>query len=182
MDKILDHIGTVHRQCWVMRERMGVFIWLEPVKPWYSTYFIDSKARTHEQNMFCDFNWNKMKNNEYHIVGTIPKSKIKIVGRGKIDTPKIQIHDRSHSWVGTCISIKSPGNALVLWAQIFTLSEMMRSCKYFPHVRKMPIFIHNRENGVIIKNAVDLNSIHNIHNIRDTTVVIRITLVLYNRA
>jgi len=29
---------------------------------------------------------NKIKNKEYHTVGTIPKSNIKIVERGKIDT------------------------------------------------------------------------------------------------
>ena len=34
---------------------------------------------------------NKMKNKEYHTVETIPKLNIKIVERGKIDTPSIQI-------------------------------------------------------------------------------------------
>jgi len=36
---------------------------------------------------------NKMKNKKYHTVGTIPKSNIKFVERGKIDTPNTQIHD-----------------------------------------------------------------------------------------
>ena len=42
-----------------------------------------------------------MKNKKYYKVGTIPKSNIKIVERGKIDTPNTQIHDRSLSWLGT---------------------------------------------------------------------------------
>jgi hypothetical protein len=36
---------------------------------------------------------NKMKNKKYHTVETIPKLNIKIVERGKIDTPNIQKHD-----------------------------------------------------------------------------------------
>jgi len=36
-----------------------------------------------------------------------------IVERGKIDTPNIQIHDGSLSWVGTDTSIKSGGVQLV---------------------------------------------------------------------
>ena len=37
----------------------------------------------------------------YHTVGTIPKSNIKIVERGNIDTPNTQINDRSVSCLGT---------------------------------------------------------------------------------
>ena len=51
-------------------------------------------------------NPNKMKNEKYHTVGTIPKSNIKILERGKIDTPNTQIQDRSLSWFGTGTSIK----------------------------------------------------------------------------
>jgi len=36
-----------------------------------------------------------MKNKKYHTVGTILRSNIKIVERGKIDTPNTQIHDCS---------------------------------------------------------------------------------------
>jgi hypothetical protein len=42
-----------------------------------------------------------MKNKIYHTVGTFPKTKRKIVDRGKIDTPNTQIHDRSLSCLGT---------------------------------------------------------------------------------
>jgi hypothetical protein len=38
-----------------------------------------------------------MKNKKYYKVGTITKSNIKIVERGKIDTPITQIHNRSFS-------------------------------------------------------------------------------------
>ena len=37
------------------------------------------------------------------LVGTIPKSNIKIVNRRKIDIPNIQIHHRPLSWLGTGI-------------------------------------------------------------------------------
>ena len=38
---------------------------------------------------------------KYHTVGTVPKSNIKTVERGEIDSLNIQIHDRSLSWLGT---------------------------------------------------------------------------------
>ena len=36
----------------------------------------------------------------------IPKGNIKIVERGKIDTPDTHLHDRILSWLGTGTSIK----------------------------------------------------------------------------
>jgi len=42
-----------------------------------------------------------MKNKQYYIVGTAPKSNIKIVGRSAIHIPYTQIHDCSHSWLHT---------------------------------------------------------------------------------
>ena len=47
------------------------------------------------------FNQNKMKNNKYHTVETIPRSNIKIVEKGKIDFSNTQIHNRSLSCLGT---------------------------------------------------------------------------------
>ena len=41
------------------------------------------------------YNSNKMKNNKYHTVGTIPKWNIEIVERGKFDTYNLEIHDHS---------------------------------------------------------------------------------------
>ena len=35
-------------------------------------------------------------------------------GKGEIDTPNTQIHDRSRSWLRTCTSIKSCGVKLVI--------------------------------------------------------------------
>jgi hypothetical protein len=58
-----------------------------------------------------------MKNKIYHTVGTFPKTKRKIVDRGKIDTPNTQIHDRSLSCLGTGISKKMVRVELVLLAQ-----------------------------------------------------------------
>ena len=99
------------------------------------------------------------KNKKCHTVGTILKSNIKIVERDKINTLKIQIHDRSHSCLGTDTSIKCGWIKLVLWSQIFPLSEMMLSYKYFSHVSKMSTFTNKRANSVIIKNAIILNMI-----------------------
>jgi hypothetical protein len=38
-----------------------------------------------------------MKNKKYHAVGTIPNSDIKIVERGKIDTPSTQMSTNRYS-------------------------------------------------------------------------------------
>ena len=66
---------------------------------------------------------------KYHTVGTVPKSNIKIVERGKIDTPRTQIIcqvlGRSFSWLFTGTSIES---GWVLWAQTSPLGEIIRSC------------------------------------------------------
>jgi len=43
--------------------------------------------------------FNKLKNKQ--IPHCRNSSNIKIVGRGKIDTPNTQMHDPSHSWFGT---------------------------------------------------------------------------------
>jgi hypothetical protein len=56
-----------------------------------------------------------MKNKEYH---TIAKSNIKIVERGKIDTPNTQIHDTSLSWLGTDTSLKGGGVKVVTESEI----------------------------------------------------------------
>jgi len=52
---------------------------------------------------------NNVKNKEYHTVGTIPKSNIKVVERSKIGTPNIQIYDHPFSWIGTDTFIKVAG-------------------------------------------------------------------------
>jgi len=44
----------------------------------------------------------------------MPKSNIKVVERGKIDTPSTKIFDRTLSLLGTGTSIKSGGVKLVL--------------------------------------------------------------------
>ena len=72
---------------------------------------------------------NKMKNKKYQTVETILKLNIKIVERGKIDTPSTQIHDPSLSWLGTGTLIKSGRVKLVLQAQTSLFSEMMQLCK-----------------------------------------------------
>jgi len=69
---------------------------------------------------------NRMKNNDYHTVGTIPKPNIKIVERDKTDTPNTKLHDRSSSWFGTGTSLQSCEVKLVLRAQASPQSEMMR--------------------------------------------------------
>ena len=56
-------------------------------------------------------------------------------------------------------SIKSGRIKLVLWAQSFPPSEMMRSCKCFPRASEIPTLAYNWTNSVIIKNAIILNII-----------------------
>jgi hypothetical protein len=48
---------------------------------------------------------------------------------------------------------KKWGVNLGLWAKTSPLSEMMRSCKWFPRVSKMPTLTYNRAYSVIIKNT-----------------------------
>jgi hypothetical protein len=55
----------------------------------------------------------KKKTKQYRIVGTIPKSNIKIIERGKMYIPNTQIHDSSLSLHGTGISMKGGGDKLV---------------------------------------------------------------------
>ena len=59
----------------------------------------------------------KIKNKKYHPVGTITKSNVIIVERGKIDTTTTQIRDLSLVWCGTGTSLKSGGVKLVLRAE-----------------------------------------------------------------
>jgi hypothetical protein len=56
-----------------------------------------------------------LKNKKYHAIGTIPTSNNRIVERNKIDTTNTQIHNRSHSWLGTGTAIKSGGGKLIFW-------------------------------------------------------------------
>jgi hypothetical protein len=53
---------------------------------------------------------------KYNTMATVPKFKLKIVERDKVDTDNKYIHDRSLSWLSTVTSIKkkSVGIRLVL--------------------------------------------------------------------
>jgi hypothetical protein len=68
---------------------------------------------------------------------------------------------------------------LVLLAQTFPLNEMTQSNNSFLLVSKIETLT---ENIVIIKNAIILNIIHDIFNLRDTEVLICIILVLLKRS
>jgi len=50
----------------------------------------------------------------------------------------------------TGTSIKGGGIKLVLWSQTSHLSEMMGSCKCFPHVNKMSTPIYNWVNSGVV--------------------------------
>ena len=58
-----------------------------------------------------------MENIKDHIRGTAPSYNGEIAERGKNYNINTEIHDRSLSWLGTGISIKSGGVKLVLWTQ-----------------------------------------------------------------
>jgi len=46
-----------------------------------------------------------MKNTKYYNVGTAPKSNLKIVERGEMDTLSTHIHDRQYSWFDTITTL-----------------------------------------------------------------------------
>jgi hypothetical protein len=59
--------------------------------------------------------YNEKQNNNC-IVGIVPKSKKKLVWKGKIDTAYRQIHENLLFWLGTC-TLKSGGVNIVVWAK-----------------------------------------------------------------
>jgi hypothetical protein len=58
--------------------------------------------------------------------------------------------DWSLSWLVTCTKVESSRIKLVLWAQASLLSKVMWSCKYLPHVSKMPTS-YNRMSSFVEK-------------------------------
>jgi hypothetical protein len=97
-------------------------------------------------------------------------------------TPNTLIYYHSFSWLGTGTSIKSNWVKIVLWAQTTPLNETRQSYKCFLQARKMPTLAYSKATSVIIKNAIILNSMQNIFNLRDTEVVICIILVLFKES
>ena len=97
-----------------------------------------------------------MKKN-YHTVEPDPKSIRTIIERCKIDTHNTEEHDSSLSWLATDTSRKSDGVKLVWWTHTSPLSKMMRSCKCFSHVSKMPNLTYNRVNRVFKKTMYSLS-------------------------
>jgi hypothetical protein len=58
---------------------------------WYLIAPVQTSMLKYSQETIANDN---MKNWEFHTVGTVPQSNIKIVERGKFDTPNTQIHDQ----------------------------------------------------------------------------------------
>ena len=111
----------------------------------------------------------------------VQKYNRKIVERGEINTSNTQIDDSSLSWLDTGTSIKSTGAKLVLWSQTSTLSDMMRPCKFFPHMSKIPIPTYNMTNSVIINNAIILQRcIDSLRNITAISCRVHLTNTLLN--
>ena len=81
---------------------------------------------------------NIIKNEGFYTVGTVPQ----FIYKGKMDSPLTQIDmPASYSWLDTGTSIQSGGVKLVEWDKISSISEIIRSYKYFPHVLKTPTLI-----------------------------------------
>ena len=80
-----------------------------------------------------------MKNKKYHTVGTTPKSSTH------------NIHDCSFSLLSTGASINSVRVKLLLLAQSARLSEIMRSCKYFQLVNKVPTLTYTWRTAILLK-------------------------------
>ena len=100
-------------------------------------------------------------------------AELPLIGSG--NTTNTEIHDQTLSWLNTDTSIKSGGVKLIIWAQLPSCSEIMRSIKCYPQVTTMPTPTHDRENWAVIKNAIILNIIHNTFNLRDKDVVINVS-------
>ena len=121
--------------------------------------------------------------------GTIPKSNIKIVERGKINTPNGYIHDRSLSWLGTVTSIRSGGVKLLSWSRTSSPREMMRPSSAFQVWVKCPSS-HIIGEQFYFKECYNLEHyihfflyLNNIINLRDIEVVTySIILVLLKKA
>jgi len=128
-----------------------------------------------------------MKNKKYHTIRIVLKSNRKIINTEAKLIPL--------SWLSAGTSIKSgrvklslwaqtsalSGTMWSLWAQTSALSGTMWSCKCFPHSTKTQTPSHNWMNSASIKNALILNFMHNIFNLR-FRVVICLILVLLKRA
>ena len=69
-----------------------------------------------------------MKNENYQIVGRVPKSNRKIEERDKFDSLNTYIYDCSFSWLGTGTANKK-GLKQCYAPKLPLLSEMMHSCK-----------------------------------------------------
>jgi hypothetical protein len=67
-----------------------------------------------------------MTKKKYYTVGTVPKSNRKIVERNKTISLS-EMHNLSLSSVGTGTPIKHGAAKLILWTQLFPVSEKIRS-------------------------------------------------------
>ena len=117
-----------------------------------------ANRKKHDRNQYYKFliKWNtKNTTVSEHFQNPLKQ----IIERYKIETLNTQIHDRSHSWLCTDTSIKSGGDELDLWAKGFPLTEMMRSCKCFPHVSKIPTHTYNSEINAITNKVIFLKII-----------------------
>jgi len=94
-----------------------------------------------------------------------------------MNTPSTRKHNCSFSWTGTDTSIKSGGVKLIKWAQISLLSEVMCSCKYFPHVSKMPTLIYNQANNAMI--LVEVSSAYKLY-IFTSRALVRVKALLHS--
>jgi hypothetical protein len=74
---------------------------------------------------------------------------------------------------GTGTSIHNGEVKLILRDYNSSLCEMPQTCNCFPHVNKMTTLIYNWANIVNIKNAIPLNIIHNIFNLRQSINIIQ---------
>jgi len=78
---------------------------------------------------------NIIKNQGFYTVRTVPQ----FIYKGKMDSPLTHIYmTASYSWLDIGTSIQSGGAKLVVWIKTSSISEIIRSYKYFPHVLKTP--------------------------------------------
>ena len=118
----LENISQVKR---ILYKTIFIYCWNSSrlINSWHTARWTVSNNQL--------INHTKLRKKKYHTVRTVPKFNRKIIERNKIHTLNKHIQDRSHSWQDTGTSVKGDRVELILWAQISSLSEMMRSCKCF---------------------------------------------------
>ena len=99
--------------------------------------------------------------------------------KDKSTLPNKKIHDFSVYWLGSYTPTKSGGVELDLWTQT-SLSELVWSCKCFPHLGKMPTSTYNRASRAIIMKQIEEIRCHGQNNQLIYSAAVEFSHVIYD--